>query len=173
MSVLTGKEWPFSILRIPLGYRETSDIKTVPGGFVFQERDNQLKAYENFELKTSRQLSAKEITDVQLGWKLIKFVKSKGIIILKDGMLIGVGAGQMSRVDAVEIAINKSQFPLEGAVLISDAFFPFSDSVEIAAKHNITVMVEPGGSVRDNEVIEKAEECGISLLFTGMRHFRH
>jgi len=161
------------IIKIPLGYQETSDIKTVPGGFVFQQRDNQLKAYEDFELKTSRQLTANEITDVQLGWKLIKFVKSNGIIIVKDGMLIGVGAGQMSRVDAVEIAINKSQFPLQGAVLISDAFFPFSDSVEIAARHNITVMVEPGGSVRDNEVIEKAGESGISLLFTGMRHFRH
>ena len=79
----------------------------------------------------------------------------------------------MSRVDSVDIAIRKSQFPVEGSVLISDAFFPFADSVEIAAKHNITVMVEPGGSVRDNEVIEKAEECSISLLFTGMRHFRH
>ena len=161
------------IVKIPLGYRETSDIKTIPGGFVFQERDNRLKAYDKFELKTTRKLPDNEIEDVQLGWKLIKFVKSNGIIIVKDGMLIGVGAGQMSRVDAVEIAIRKSRFPLEGAVLISDAFFPFADSVEVAAQHKITTMVEPGGSVRDNEVIEKAEACGISLLFTGMRHFRH
>ncbi len=79
----------------------------------------------------------------------------------------------MSRVDAVEIAIRKSQFPLEGAVLLSDAFFPFADSVEVAAEHKISVMVEPGGSIRDEEVIKKAEEKGISLLFTGMRHFRH
>ena len=161
------------IIKVPLGYREKSDIKTVPGGFVFQDRDNRLKPYEDFELKTSRPLTEREINDVRLGWKLIKFVKSNAIIIVKDGMLIGVGAGQMSRVDSVEIAIGKSQFPAAGSVLISDAFFPFADSVEIAAKHNITVMVEPGGSVRDNEVIEKAEECNISLLFTGMRHFRH
>ena len=161
------------IIKVPLGYREKSDIKTVPGGFVFQDRDNQLKPYEDFELKTSRPLTEREINDVRLGWKLIKFVKSNAIIIVKDGMLIGVGAGQMSRVDSVEIAIGKSRFPAAGSVLISDAFFPFADSVEIAAKHNITVMVEPGGSVRDNEVIEKAEECNISLLFTGMRHFRH
>ncbi|MGD2089846.1 MAG: bifunctional phosphoribosylaminoimidazolecarboxamide formyltransferase/IMP cyclohydrolase [Candidatus Aminicenantes bacterium] len=161
------------IIKVPLGYREKSDIKSVPGGFVFQDRDHQLKTYEDFELKTSRPLTEKEIDDVRLGWKLIKFVKSNAIIIVKDGMLIGVGAGQMSRVDAVDIAIGKSQFPVEGSVLISDAFFPFADSVEIAAKHNITVMVEPGGSVRDNEVIEKAQECNISLLFTGMRHFRH
>ncbi len=161
------------IIKVPLGYREKSDIKTVPGGFVFQDRDNRLKPYEDFELKTSRPLTEREINDVRLGWKLIKFVKSNAIIIVKDGMLIGVGAGQMSRVDSVEIAIGKSRFPAAGSVLISDAFFPFADSVEIAAKHNITVMVEPGGSVRDNEVIEKAEECNISLLFTGMRHFRH
>lgn len=161
------------IVKVSLGYREKFDIKTVPGGFVFQDRDHQLKTYEDFELKTTRPLTESEINDVRLGWKLIKFVKSNAIIIVKDGMLLGVGAGQMSRVDSVDIAIRKSQFPVEGAVLISDAFFPFADSVEIAAKHNITVMVEPGGSVRDNEVIEKAQGCDISLLFTGMRHFRH
>jgi phosphoribosylaminoimidazolecarboxamide formyltransferase/IMP cyclohydrolase len=110
---------------------------------------------------------------VRLGWKLIKFVKSNAIILVKDGKLTGVGAGQMSRVDSVDIAIRKSQTPVDGAVLVSDVFFPFSDSVEIAAKHNINVMVEPGGSVRDDEVIAKAEECAISLLFTSMRHFRH
>ncbi len=161
------------LIKIPLQYVEKWDIKTVPGGFVFQERDNALKEYHEFELKTSRRLTENEIKDVQLGWKLIKFVKSNGIIIVKDGMLIGVGAGQMSRVDSVDIAIRKSRFPLAGAVLLSDAFFPFADSVIMAAQHQITVLVEPGGSVRDDEVIAKAEASGISLLFTGMRHFRH
>ena len=161
------------LVKMPLEYKEKSDIKTVPGGFVYQDRDNGLKEYEEFELKTSRKPMESEIRDIRLGWKLIKFVKSNGIIIVKDGMLIGVGAGQMSRVDSVEIAIRKSQFPLEGAVLLSDAFFPFADSVEVASEHKISVMVEPGGSVRDEEVIAKAEEKGISLLFTGMRHFRH
>ena len=93
--------------------------------------------------------------------------------MVKDQQLIGVGAGQMSRVDAVEIAIRKSQSSLQGAVLVSDAFFPFADSVDIAAEHKITVMVEPGGSMRDDEVIARAEESGISLVFTGMRHFKH
>jgi phosphoribosylaminoimidazolecarboxamide formyltransferase/IMP cyclohydrolase len=167
------KKKKLRIVKMPLHYVEKWDIKTVPGGFAFQERDNALKEFNEFELKTSRPLTENEIKDVQLGWKLIKFVKSNAIIIVKDGMLTGVGAGQMSRVDAVEIAIHKSQFPLEGAVLLSDAFFPFADSVEIAAEHKITVMVEPGGSIRDQEVIDKAEESGISLLFTGMRHFRH
>jgi len=172
-SMSLKKKKNLRVIKIPMNYVEKSDIKTVPGGFVFQERDVQLKEYGTFELKTSRPLTDNEIEDVKLGWKLMKFVKSNGIIIVKDGMLIGVGAGQMSRVDAVEIAIRKSRFPLEGAVLLSDAFFPFADSVEIAVENKITVMVEPGGSIRDDEVIEKAEEAGISLLFTGMRHFRH
>lgn len=161
------------LIKMPLGYKERTDIKTVPGGFVFQDRDNGSREYDEFELKTSRKTTEDEIRDIRLGWKLIKFVKSNGIIIVKDGMLIGVGAGQMSRVDSVELAIRKSQFPLEGAVLLSDAFFPFADSVEAASEHKISVMVEPGGSVRDEEVTAKAEEKGISLLFTGMRHFRH
>ena len=167
------KKTNLRLIKIPLHYIEKWDIKTVPGGFVFQDRDNAIKEYEEFELKTSRPLTENEINDVRLGWKLIKFVKSNGIIIIKDGMLTGVGAGQMSRVDSVEIAIRKNRFPVAGAVLLSDAFFPFADSVEIASQHKITVLVEPGGSVHDDEVIAKAEECGISLLFTGMRHFRH
>jgi len=167
------KKKDLRIVRIPLGYIENSDIKTVPGGFVYQDRDNALKEYKEFELKTSRILTPQEIKDVELGWKLVKFVKSNGILIVKDGILIGVGAGQMSRVDSVEIALRKSQLPLEGAVLVSDAYFPFADSIEAAAKHGITVFVEPGGSIRDDEVIQKAKECGVSLLFTGMRHFRH
>ena len=161
------------LLQITPGYREKYDIKTIPGGFVVQDRDNSLKDFAEFEAKTSRPLTESEIQDVRLGWKLIKFVKSNAIILVKNGMLIGVGAGQMSRVDSVDIAVRKSQFPVEGAVLVSDAFFPFADSVEIAAQHQIKVLVEPGGSVRDDEVIAKAQECGISLLFTGMRHFRH
>lgn len=161
------------LIRLPMSFLEPGDIKTVPGGFVYQDRDHALRNYEDFEAKTDRPLQDGEIRDVRFGWKLIKFVKSNGIIIVKDGMLLGVGAGQMSRVDSVQIAIMKSQFPLEGAVLVSDAFFPFSDSLETAAKHNIRVFVEPGGSVRDDEVIMKARELGVSLLFTGMRHFRH
>ena len=167
------KKKDLRIIKMPLGYVEKSDLKVVPGGFVFQERDNALKSFDEFELKSSRKPLDNEIKDIQLGWKLIKFVKSNGIIIVKDGMLIGVGAGQMSRVDSVDIAIRKSQFPVEGAVLLSDAYFPFSDSVEIAAQHRIPVLVEPGGSIRDEDVITKAEETGITLLFTGMRHFRH
>jgi phosphoribosylaminoimidazolecarboxamide formyltransferase/IMP cyclohydrolase len=161
------------IIKIALDYWEKTDIKTVPGGFVCQERDHKLKDFSEFELKTSRKLKENEQKDIEFGWKLMKFVKSNAIIIVKEGMLIGVGAGQMSRVDSVEISIKKSQLPLQGAVLLSDAFFPFPDSMEIAAANKISVVVEPGGSVRDDEVIAAAKKHNISLFFTGMRHFRH
>lgn len=161
------------IIQMNFNYIEERDIKIVPGGFVSQDRDNQLKASEEFELKTSFEPTKSQLNDIDFGWKLIKFVKSNGIIIVKDNTLIGVGAGQMSRVDSVEIAINKSQSSIENSTLISDAFFPFPDSIEIAAKHKIKVVVEPGGSIKDKAVIKKAEEEKISLLFTKMRHFKH
>jgi phosphoribosylaminoimidazolecarboxamide formyltransferase/IMP cyclohydrolase len=110
---------------------------------------------------------------VEFGWKIIKFVKSNGIIIVKNQQLIGVGAGQASRIDSVELAVNKSQSPVAGAVLLSDAFFPFPDSVELAAKHRIAVVVETGGSVKDPDVILTAQKLNVTLLFTGIRHFRH
>jgi phosphoribosylaminoimidazolecarboxamide formyltransferase/IMP cyclohydrolase len=161
------------LIKMPAGYVEKADFKTIPGGFVYQSRDNLTFDVESFELKTGKPLSKNEKADVEFGWKIIKFVKSNGIIIIKDLQLIGVGAGQASRIDSVELAIGKSQSPVAGAVLLSDAFFPFPDSVELAAKHKITVVVETGGSVHDPEVIQVAKKLGISLLFTGIRHFRH
>ncbi len=167
------KKTNLRIIKMALDYWEKTDIKTVPGGFVFQEKDNKLRDFSEFTLKTSRPLNENEIRDVKFGWKLMRFVKSNGIILVKDNMLIGVGAGQASRIDAVELAVKKSCLPLAGSVLLSDAFFPFTDSIEIAAAHNINVVVEPGGSVHDDEVIAAAGKYNISLLFTGMRHFKH
>jgi len=167
------KKKDLRLIKTSLGFQESIDVKVVPGGFVWQERDNALVDRSQFQLKTSRPLREKEEQDAAFGWKLIRFVKSNAIIIVKDRMLIGVGAGQMSRVEAVEIAIKKSRFPLAGAVLVSDAYFPFADSIGLAAAQHIEVLVEPGGSVRDEEVIAAAEKHGLTLLFTGMRHFRH
>jgi phosphoribosylaminoimidazolecarboxamide formyltransferase/IMP cyclohydrolase len=161
------------LIKMPAGYKENSDFKTIPGGFVYQSRDNQATATESFTLPAGQLLSKKEKTDVEFGWKLIKYVKSNGIIIIKNQILLGVGAGQSSRIDAVELAIRKSRMPIDGAVLLSDAFFPFPDSVELAAKNKISVLVEPGGSIKDPEVIQAAKKLGIKLLFTGIRHFRH
>ena len=161
------------LVRMPAGYVEKADFKTIPGGFVHQSRDNQAFDVEAFELKAGKPLGKKEKADVEFGWKIIKYVKSNGIIVVKNLQLIGVGAGQASRVDAVELAIRKSQLPIAGAVLLSDAFFPFPDSVEVAASNKIAIVVETGGSVRDPDVILTAQKLGVSLLFTGIRHFRH
>jgi phosphoribosylaminoimidazolecarboxamide formyltransferase / IMP cyclohydrolase len=170
---ILGKKKNLRLIRMPAGYVEKVDFKTIPGGFVFQSRDNQAADVDAFELKAGRPLSKKARNDVDFGWKIIKYVKSNGIIIVKNLTLLGVGAGQASRVDSVELAIRKIQSPIEGAVLLSDAFFPFPDSIELAAKNNIPVVVETGGSVKDPEVILAAQKLDVSLLFTGIRHFRH
>jgi len=161
------------LIRMPAGYAEKADFKTIPGGFVYQSRDSLAFDVESFELKAGKPLGKKEKADVEFGWKIIKFVKSNGIIIVKNLQLIGVGAGQASRIDSVELAIGKSQSPVTGAVLLSDAFFPFPDSIELAAKNKISIVVETGGSVRDPDVILTAQKFGVTLLFTGIRHFRH
>jgi phosphoribosylaminoimidazolecarboxamide formyltransferase / IMP cyclohydrolase len=161
------------VIKMPAGYKEKADFKTIPGGFVYQSRDNLAANPEEFSLKAGRALTKKEKSDVSFGWRLIKYVKSNGIIIVKELRLIGVGAGQASRIDAVALAIRKSLLPVAGAVLLSDAFFPFADSVELAAKQKIAILVEPGGSIRDPEVIRAAQKLGIKILFTGIRHFRH
>ncbi|MBN2346942.1 MAG: bifunctional phosphoribosylaminoimidazolecarboxamide formyltransferase/IMP cyclohydrolase [Candidatus Aminicenantes bacterium] len=170
---ILNKKKNLRLVRMPPGYVERSDFKTVPGGFVYQERDIRPCNVDEFELKAGKPLGKKEKADVEFGWKIIKYVKSNGIIVVKNLQLIGVGAGQPSRIDAVELAIGKSQTPVAGSVLLSDAFFPFPDSVELAAKNKIAVVVETGGSVRDPDVILTAQKLGISLLFTGIRHFRH
>ena len=161
------------LIKAPLGYRETGDLRTVPGGFVFQDRDTSREDPQSFVQKTSRSPSTAENDDVAFGWKIVKFVKSNAIILVRDRTLVGVGAGQMSRVDSVDIAVKKAGEKVSGSVLLSDAFFPFPDSIETAAAHGIRVAVEPGGSVKDEEVVAAAERLGMSLLFTGVRHFRH
>ncbi len=161
------------LIKLAVGYREKADFKTIPGGFVYQSRDDRAFTVGAFERKAGKSLGKKEKADVEFGWKLIKYVKSNGIIIVKNLRLMGVGAGQSSRIDAVDLAIRKSQTPVAGAVLLSDAFFPFRDSVKLAARHKISVVVETGGSINDPEVIAAAEKLGIKLIFTGIRHFRH
>ncbi|MBI4903900.1 MAG: bifunctional phosphoribosylaminoimidazolecarboxamide formyltransferase/IMP cyclohydrolase, partial [Acidobacteria bacterium] len=107
------------------------------------------------------------------GWRVVKHVKSNAIVYAKQGQLISSGAGQMSRVDSVKFGAAKAVLPLAGAVVASDAFFPFADGVETAAGHGITAVIQPGGSVRDEEVIAAANRLGLAMVFTGVRHFRH
>lgn len=161
------------LIELKPGYLEKDHIKSIQGGFIIQEKDNINKDHSEFELKTKRDLTDSEKLDVSFGWKMIKYIKSNAILIVKGQTILGVGAGQMSRIDSVNIAINKSGSSVKDAILLSDAFFPFSDSIETASDNGISVVVEPGGSVRDDEVIKAADECEISLLFTGIRHFLH
>jgi len=152
------------------------DFKRVNGGLLVQDRDLGQITTANLQFVTQQQPTDKEIADLLFAWKVVKFVKSNAIIYCKDGMTIGVGAGQMSRVYSAKIAAIKAadeKLTVKGAVMASDAFFPFRDGIDAAAEVGITAIIQPGGSMRDQEVIAAADEHGITMVFTGMRHFRH
>ena len=122
---------------------------------------------------SSRRPSDQELRALRFAWIVAKHVKSNAIVYARDGQLVGVGAGQMSRVDSVKLGAMKAQLPLAGSVVASDAFFPFRDGVDEAAKVGITAVIQPGGSVRDEEVITAANEHNLAMVFTGIRHFKH
>jgi phosphoribosylaminoimidazolecarboxamide formyltransferase/IMP cyclohydrolase len=148
-------------------------LKNVSGGLLVQ--DNDLRQLQESDLKvvTKRQPTAEERRALLFGWKICKHVKSNAIVYARDGQSVGIGAGQMSRVDSCKIGAMKAVLPLKGTVAASDAFFPFPDGVEEIAKAGATAVIQPGGSVRDQEVIEAADRLGLAMIFTGVRHFRH
>jgi phosphoribosylaminoimidazolecarboxamide formyltransferase/IMP cyclohydrolase len=149
------------------------ELRRISGGVLVQERDAELLDEEKFEIVTDRKPTPAELRSLRFAWAICKHVKSNAIVYAAEHQLVGVGAGQMSRVDSVKLGASKAQLPLQGTVLASDAFFPFRDGLDEAAKHGITAVIQPGGSVRDKEVIEAANEHGIAMVFTGMRHFKH
>ena len=149
------------------------ELRQVLGGMLVQDSDNQSDDPTDWQLVTDPQPDDRLMAELSFGWHMVRFVKSNAITLSKNCALVGVGAGQMSRVDAVEIAIKKAGDRAEGSVLASDAFFPFPDSIEVAAKANIAGIIQPGGSVRDDEVIAACNQHGIPLILTGARHFRH
>src|SRR5690606_16743042 len=122
---------------------------------------------------TKREPTEQEWADLKLAWKVVKHVKSNAIVLAKDDMTIGIGAGQMNRVGAANIAIQQAGTKAKGSALGSDAFFPMDDTVEAAAKAGVTAIIQPGGSIRDEDSIKKCDEYGITMVFTGVRHFRH
>jgi phosphoribosylaminoimidazolecarboxamide formyltransferase/IMP cyclohydrolase len=148
-------------------------LKNVSGGMLVQDTD--VRALQEADLKvvTKRAPSPQEARALLFAWKVCKHVKSNAIVYARDGQTVGVGAGQMSRVDSAKIGAMKAQLPLQGTVAASDAFFPFPDGVEEIAKAGATAIIQPGGSQRDPEVIEAADRLGLAMLFTGVRHFRH
>jgi phosphoribosylaminoimidazolecarboxamide formyltransferase/IMP cyclohydrolase len=150
------------------------DWKKVTGGLLVQDAD--LALHESIKVVTKRKPSEREMADLLFAWKVAKFVRSNAIVYARDGATVGVGAGQMSRVNSSRIAVIKAELAgleVKGSVVASDAFFPFADGLMSAAGAGATAVIQPGGSMRDAEVIKAADEAGIAMVFTGMRHFRH
>jgi phosphoribosylaminoimidazolecarboxamide formyltransferase/IMP cyclohydrolase len=148
-------------------------LKKVSGGMLVQDADVRPLTEADLKVVTKRPPTPEEKRALLFGWKVCKHVKSNAIVYVRDGQSVGVGAGQMSRVDSCKIGAMKAQLPLKGTVAASDAFFPFPDGVEEIAKAGATAIIQPGGSVRDQEVIEAADRHGTAMIFTGVRHFRH
>ena len=151
-------------------------ILSVNGGLLIQDNDLAVITSEDLEVVSERKPSKDEIENCLFAWKVCKFVKSNAIVYTKDNQTIGIGAGQMSRIDSAQIAASKAVergFETQGCSMASDAFFPFRDGIDAAAKIGITSVIQPGGSMRDQEVIDAANEAGMAMLFTGVRHFRH
>jgi phosphoribosylaminoimidazolecarboxamide formyltransferase / IMP cyclohydrolase len=148
-------------------------LKRILGGMLVEQPDLGEISDSDLRTVTKRVPSQDEMRAMRFAWKVCKHVKSNAIVFARDGATLGVGAGQMSRVDSVKIAVMKAQSPLHGSVVASDAFFPFPDGVEEAAKAGATAVIQPGGSVRDNDIIAAADRLGLAIVFTGMRHFLH
>lgn len=148
-------------------------VKSISGGYLAQTPDTARLDRAKAQVKSKRAPTDDEWIALEFAWKVAKHVKSNAIVFARAGQTVGVGAGQMSRVDSVKLAAMKAALPLAGTVVGSDAFFPFPDGVEEAARHGATAVIQPGGSVRDGEVIEAADRLGLAMVFTGVRHFRH
>ena len=164
------------LLQLPMGGLDADRellFKPIFGGMLVQQPDLGILKERELRVVTKREPTDAELRDLKFGWKVCKHVKSNAIVFSKDGATLGVGAGQMSRVDSVKIAVAKAQKSLQGAVVASDAFFPFPDGVEEAAKAGATAVIQPGGSVKDPDVIATADRLGLAMVFTEMRHFLH
>ncbi len=158
------------------GQNNNPKLLSVSGGLLIQDSDIATLSNEDIKIVSEREPSEDEIKNCLFAWKVCKFVKSNAIVYTKDNQTIGIGAGQMSRIDSAQIAASKALergFKTEGCSMASDAFFPFRDGIDAAAKIGITSVIQPGGSMRDQEVIDAANEAGMAMLFTGIRHFRH
>lgn len=156
------------------GEAEGMDMKKVVGGLIYQDRDlGMISDVKALKVVTRRKPTDDEYEALQFAWKVCKHVKSNAIVFTMKDRTVGIGAGQMSRLDSVRIAVMKARSSLKGTVLASDAFFPFRDGLDEAAKAGATAVIQPGGSLKDEEVIKAADEHGIAMIFSGMRHFRH
>jgi phosphoribosylaminoimidazolecarboxamide formyltransferase/IMP cyclohydrolase len=160
LDVKTANSNPYTLLK-------------VGGGLLIQQQDLQEISQNDLRVVTKRQPTTEEITQLLFAWKVVKHVKSNAIVLVKDDQTVGVGAGQMNRVGAAKIAIEQAADKSRGSVLASDAFFPMPDTVEAAAKAGITAIIQTGGSIKDEDSINEADKHGITMVFTGVRHFKH
>src|SRR6185503_4377196 len=161
---------------IRMGTRDEAkgiEFKQIGGGMLVQTADDHKLDPQQLKVVTTRKPSDEEVRAMLFAWTVCKHTKSNAIVYAREGQTVGVGAGQMSRVDSVKIGAMRAQLPVAGSVLASDAFFPFRDGIDQAAQHGITAVIQPGGSVRDDEVITAANEHGLAMVFTGIRHFKH
>jgi phosphoribosylaminoimidazolecarboxamide formyltransferase/IMP cyclohydrolase len=149
------------------------DFKRIDGGFLVQTRNVASESSTTMQVVSKRQPTLEELTDLHFAWRAVKHVKSNGIVLAKKLALVGVGAGQMSRVNAVELAVRMAGDRARGAVMASDAYFPFPDGVERAVEAGVTAIIQPGGSIRDKEAIDAADRGAVAMIFTGLRHFKH
>ena len=149
------------------------DFKKVSGGLLLQEKDAITLDDKSLRVVTKKQVPKEQMESLEFAWIVAKHVKSNAIVLAKGTRTVGIGAGQTSRVDAVKIALEKAKKNAKGSVMASDAFFPFKDSVGIAAKAGILAIIQPGGSLKDNEVVKEADRKKIPMVFTGIRHFKH
>jgi phosphoribosylaminoimidazolecarboxamide formyltransferase/IMP cyclohydrolase len=152
------------------------DFKRVGGGLLVQTADSRAMSAAELRLVTKTAPTPAQVDDLLFAWRVAKYVKSNAIVYCGAGRTLGIGAGQMSRVDSTRIAASKAKhagLSLAGSVVASDAFFPFRDGLDVVADHGAVAVIQPGGSVRDDEVIAAADERGIAMVFTGVRHFRH
>ena len=173
LSILMAKK-NLRLLEAPvLTDRREWDLKRVSGGLLVQTADHGTVRREEMTVATKRQPTENEWQELLFAWRIVKHVKSNAIVVTKNGQTIGVGAGQMNRVGSAKIAFEQAGEATKGAVLSSDAFFPFRDTIDEAAKAGVTAVIQPGGSIRDEESIAAADEAGIAMVFTGRRHFKH
>lgn len=172
--ILTNKK-NIRLLTIPFNHKNEDkwNITAVEGGLLVQQPDTFGYEDANIQVATKRQPTDIELEALKLGWNVVKHVKSNAIVVCDSNMTLGIGAGQMNRVGAAKIALEQAGKGAAGAVMASDAFFPMSDTVEAAAKAGIKAIIQPGGSKKDQESIDKADEYGIAMVFTGVRHFKH
>jgi len=174
LAILTRKK-NIRLLTVPMEekVRHRHSLTSVDSGLLIQDEDALCFSDAELTYPTKRRPTEAEMRDLILAWQVVKHVKSNAIVLAKEDRTVGIGAGQMNRVGSVRIAVDQAGDEARGAVMASDAFFPMPDSVEEAAKAGITAIIQPGGSIRDQDSIEKADQYGIAMVFTGIRHFKH